>query len=104
VTSKQLNEPHPIDIDIDEQDPRELVDDERNTVLFLKAVTGEISATDALRGDLDLDLHSRSERMLRDAARSADEAARLVHRQRVVAPLLMLLALGLLLAAAGSSC
>ena len=45
---------------------------------------------------------ARADRIIWDAAVSADEAARYEHRRRVVAPLLMLLALGLLFAAGWS--
>jgi len=82
--------------------------DDRATIHFLRAVSGTLPPrmgrvlrlpdVEARRPDLE-----RAARLTSDAALSADEAARYEHRQRVVAPLLMLLALGLLFAA-GWSC
>jgi len=73
-------------------------DDERETHLYLRAVCGEDSTVEAEAKE-----PARADRIVSDAALSADEAARNEHRRRVVAPLLMLLALGLL-SAAGWSC
>jgi len=71
-----------VDVDVDG-----LFIEERQTQLFVRAVTAQ--GPDA----------ERAERIVSDAAVLADEAARFEHRRRVVAPLLMLLALGLLFAA-----
>jgi len=119
--------PTPFDIDIDvepEVDPRpsgtsEITDadrDERATELFLRVVkakpvgrrTGRVLRRPHVptgvetRGD-DLEQAESADRRLSDAELSADEAARNEHHRRVVAPLLMLLALGLLIGA-GWSC
>ena len=87
-------------------------DDERKTHVYLRAVCGEIPRDRTVRPDVEAeradpgaeieDLWGLAEGARR-AALSADEAARYEHRWRVVAPLLMLLALGLLFAA-GWSC
>jgi len=76
-----------IDVDLNDLDPE--IDDRATVHSRLEA------NVEAPRPDLE-----RAERLTSDAA---DEAARYEHRQRVVAPLLMLLALGLLFAA-GWSC
>jgi len=78
-------------------------DDERETHVYLRAVGGEIQIDRTVRPDVDAKEPARANRIVWDAAVSADEAARYEHRRRVVAPLLMLLALGLLFAA-GWSC
>jgi len=80
-------------------------DDERKTHVYLRAVCGELQRDFTVRPDVEADAKepARADRIVWDAARSADEAARFEHRRRVVAPLLMLLALGLLFAA-GWSC
>jgi len=85
------------DVDLDDLEPEI---DGRTTVLFLRAVSGTLEQPDAEPPRPELE---RVERLLSDAALSADEAARFEHRRLVVAPLLMLLALGLLVGA-GWSC
>jgi len=81
-----------IDIEVEAQLP----DDDRRTQVFLPAVAVEIARPvahfEATGPDTD--------RICRNAALLAEQAE---HRQRVVASLLMLLALGLLVAA-GWSC
>jgi len=88
-------------------------DDERKTHVYLRAVCGEIQPAPTVRPDVEgagrcqlgaeATLTAPADRIVWDAAKSADEAARYEHRRRVVAPLLMLLAFGLLFAA-GWSC
>jgi len=76
-------------------------DDERETHLYLRAVCGETQRDRTVEAEAKEP--ARADRIVSDAALSADEAARNEHRRRVVAPFLMLLALGLLFAA-GWSC
>jgi len=87
-----------VDLDLDLT-----ADDERETHVYLRAVWGEIQRDRTVRPDVEAEEPARANRILSDAAKSADEAARYEHRRRVVAPLLMLLALGLLFAS-GWSC
>jgi len=109
---KTSDQPRTVEIDlgVDLQLPD---DDERVTQAFIRAVAGEIvesvadvPVTPRMTPVLQLpDVEAqgadpeRAARIFSDAALSADQAARLEHRRRIVAPLLMILALGLLFAA-----
>lgn len=106
MTSKPSIDPS-VDIDISDL----LADDSRLTLPFQRAVDPRMGPSgviviarplpDVERPRVD---RERAARLTSDVAQSADEAARFEHRRRVVAPLLMLLALGLLFAAGRWSC
>jgi hypothetical protein len=124
---KTSDQPRIEEVDLDLDLP---ADDERQTYLWLRAVAGEIdnsvsdvepapvavspvsvvsavsvlSPVAVVEPSEPVPADRRAERIISEVARSAEESARYQHRRVVVAPLLMLLALGLLFAAAGSSC
>ena len=117
--SRASRKQHPVELDIHIEVEANLPedDDERTTQAFLPAVSGEIDGRavhiERQAGigrvlelpaiETHLPDSERADRLLSDAALSADEAARNELQRRVVAPLLMLLALGLLIGA-GWSC